>query len=363
MKNKIYTAAVIGTGRIGFSLGFDCKREQPASHTMALLANKRVRIVCGIDSNEENLLSWQKYVCKKQPGLPKPAAFSSIDKFLLGLEQKHFLIPDIVVISVNEESHMDVAIRLIEAKPSLVILEKPVALTVEQGMKIVDAAKSFGVPVLVNHERRFAADYAIARNYIEKIGDLQSVSARLDSGLRVYAKENESDGSYSLLHDGTHLVDVLLFLLEAKSFGKEDLLSNMRLLNFHLDEKDPGVVRNLTVGYDCPYCSDVQLRISGRSRFFGFEVTVIGTEGAFTVGNGIFCFEKRCQSKLYSGFYSLKKDFSVKRPKKTLYFSNMVQNAIDFLDGKAELKSTLENGMSSLALLEDIKLLLAKEIV
>ena len=48
---KIYTAAVVGTGRIGFSLGFDKKREQPASHTMALNANPRIKIIAGVDKN------------------------------------------------------------------------------------------------------------------------------------------------------------------------------------------------------------------------------------------------------------------------------------------------------------------------
>ena len=43
MKNKLrYNAAIIGTGRIGFSLGFDKKREQPASHTMTLINNKSI---------------------------------------------------------------------------------------------------------------------------------------------------------------------------------------------------------------------------------------------------------------------------------------------------------------------------------
>ena len=45
MGKNIYTATLVGTGRIGFSLGFDKKREQPASHTMALLDNKRVNLI------------------------------------------------------------------------------------------------------------------------------------------------------------------------------------------------------------------------------------------------------------------------------------------------------------------------------
>ena len=65
-KKSAYTAALVGTGRIGFTLGFDKKREQPASHTMALLANPRVRIVAGCDTDTKRLESWQRYVSKKQ---------------------------------------------------------------------------------------------------------------------------------------------------------------------------------------------------------------------------------------------------------------------------------------------------------
>ena len=50
-----YTAVIIGTGRIGFSLGLDRKREQPASHTMALLADNRIRLIAGCDSNATHL--------------------------------------------------------------------------------------------------------------------------------------------------------------------------------------------------------------------------------------------------------------------------------------------------------------------
>ena len=55
-----YTACVIGTGRIGFTLGFDKKREQPASHTMALLKNKHIRIIAGCDKNFDELKKMRK---------------------------------------------------------------------------------------------------------------------------------------------------------------------------------------------------------------------------------------------------------------------------------------------------------------
>ena len=400
MAKKKYTAAIIGTGRIGFTLGFDKKREQPASHTMALKANRRVRILAGCDTSASRLKQWEKFN-------KKAALFSDSAHLFAAIK------PDIVVIAVNEDSHLSSSLAALRAKPRLLILEKPVALNMEEGRRIQAEAFSQNVPVLVNHERRFSLDYRIARDYMKSIGSIQTVNARLDSGLYVYNPEKEESGGYSLLHDGTHLVDIVQFLLEglaektdasvsgvktssgagpvseAVIYGAEGAsknapsgagpvsgaeiseerassesdafssgaatLSKGSITSIYYDEKNTDIVRNLTVHFESPVCNDVNFFFSGRSRFFGFEVEVIGTEGAFRIGNGIFEFYKREESRLYSGFYSLTADKKVKRPKKTLYFSNMVKNAVDFLDGKEPLYSSLETGLKTLEILEDIK--------
>lgn len=349
---SVYSAAIIGTGRIGFTLGFDKKREKPASHTMALLENKAIQLVAGCDTFEDNLNLWKRYVSRFNRAVK---TYSTADTLLAA--QKY----DIIVIAVNEDSHLETALKAIAAKPRLIILEKPVALNTADGMKIVEAAEKYGVPVLVNHERRFSEDYKIAKDYIDggELGKVMCVNARLDSGLRVYTKEEEATGAYSLLHDGTHLVDIVMFLLENSS-GEKEVLNNMALTNITLDEEKADVVRNVTAHFTSKKCPDVNISISGRSRYFGFEVDVIGTEGRIKIGNGIFEFAKRTQSKLYTGFYSLAKDKKIRRPKKTRYFSNMVQNAVDFLNGNAELKSTLQTGMNTLTVLEAIKQQLAK---
>ena len=349
-KRRKYTAALIGTGRIGFTLGFDKKREQPASHTMALKANRRIRLIAGCDTDRSRLDRWGSYV-KTAALCPDTAnLFASV-------------VPDIVVVAVNEESHMRTALDVIQARPRLMILEKPVALSMEQGRELAFAANAKKVPVLVNHERRFARDYAIAKDYISKIGRIQTVNARLDSGLYVYNPEKEMNGEYSLLHDGTHLVDIVQFLLEgdSSSAGEETVLYNPLLSSIYYDRERDGetskIVRSLNVHFESERCPDVNLFFSGQSRFFGFEVEVIGTEGRFRIGNGIFEFFTRKESRLYSGFYSLLPDTKVVPPKKTGYFANMIQNAVDFLDEKAPLRSTLQTGLSTLQVLEDIKAL------
>jgi len=332
--SQIYTAALVGTGRIGFSLGFDKKREQPASHTMALLGNKRIKLIAAADTDAEHLAEWEQFVKRTK-------TFSSSSEMYNAIPT-----PDIITVAVNEDSHMKECLAAIEAKPRLIILEKPVALNSSQAAKISEAAEKAGVPVMVNHERRFTADYNMAKDYLTKIGKLQTVRGELYSGLRIYGKEYENDGSYSLLHDGTHLVDIISWLLDEK-------LTHPVVTGIFKDDKND--VRNFSAHFTTPSCAEVSICMSGRSRFFSFGLDILGTEGRICLGNGYAKFYKRKESKLYSGFYSLSKDKSVHLPKKTGYFSNMIKNAVDYLDGTSNLQSPLSAAIEDLKVLEEIK--------
>ena len=199
---KKHTAAVVGVGRIGWTLGFDKKREQPASHVTALKKNRRIKLIAGVDNNQKTHALFRQ----KKPML---RAYQSVDELYQNCS------PDIVVVAVNEDAHLEVALDVISRGPKLLILEKPVALNLKDAAKIKAAAKKHGVPILVNHERRFAYDYRTAAAYIATIGPLQSISAKLFSGMKLYDPAAEESGAYSLLHDGTHLVDIVLFLLES----------------------------------------------------------------------------------------------------------------------------------------------------
>ena len=371
MAQEKYTAALIGCGRIGYSLVLDKKREQPASHTMALNANPRITIVAGCDTDQAKLTQWQE-ANKNASVYTNSAALYSRTK------------TDIVTVAVNENAHMHKAIDAIRSKPGLVILEKPVALNLWEAERIKEEAEKYKVNVLINHERRFAEDFIAAKKYMSGIGDIQSIRAELCSSLVVYNPAEEKTGAYSLIHDGTHLVDAVLFFLEedgipsgikkvpvkkenrgllskAENCGKcktesrvfNSILSNPIITGIFHDEK--GNVRQFNAHYATEKFPDVSIIMSGRSRFFGFEIDITGTEGKICIGNGFLKFYKREKSKLYSGFYSLQSDKEIKPIKKTLYFTNMVKNAVDFLDGKQPLRSTLQNGINALVVLEEIK--------
>ena len=350
MKKNRYYAALIGAGRIGFTLGFDKKREQPASHTMALLNNERIQLIAAADKNAGNLEKWQKYVRKHHKKNEFTLTFPTSDQLY-----ENVSCLDIITVAVNEDNHLAECLKAIEYKPKLVILEKPVALNSEEALKIKEKADKLGVPVMVNHERRFSKDYLAALNYISEIGEIQSVTGELDSGLRIYGSEFEKDGSYSLLHDGTHLVDIIQFLLE--NHGDKRLLENPLVTGIHRDEK--GIIRNFQAHYQNAESKfgtipEITIKMSGRSKFFEFRIEILGTLGKIIIGNGLSEFYRREESKLYTGFYSLTKQ-KIKMPERTGYFSGMIQNAVDFLDNQSELVSPLEDAISDLKVLEEIK--------
>lgn len=372
MARKKYTAALIGCGRIGYSLGLDKKREQPASHTMALKNNSRIKIIAGCDTDQTKLIHWHD-ANKKAIVYPDSATLYSRTK------------TDIVTIAVNENAHMREAIDAIRSKPRLIILEKPVALNLREAERIKEEADEYQVNILINHERRFAEDFIAAKKYMSRIGEIQSIRAELCSSLCVYNRAEEKTGAYSLIHDGTHLVDAVLFFLEEDGIPSEvkkvpvekenkgllkraencndEIRTEIRTVNTLLNNPvmtgvfrdENGNVRQMSAHYSTEKCPDVSIVISGRSRFFGFEIDITGTEGRICIGNGFLKFYKREKSRLYSGFYSLQSDRRRKAPRKTLYFANMVQNAVDFLDGKKPLRSTLQTGINALAVLEEIK--------
>lgn len=347
MSNKYYLAGLVGTGRIGFTLGFDKKREQPASHTMALFNNSSIRFIAAADKNKDNIKRWQEYA-KKHKSMA--LTFSSSKELY-----ENVTCLDIITVAVNEDSHLEECLRAIEYGPKLVILEKPVALNTKEALKIKEAAAKHNVPVMVNHERRFARDYLALNSLIPEIGEIQSIKAELDSGLRVYGEEFEADGSYSLLHDGTHLVDIVQYILETMmNEQKKDgpLLKNPVITGIHKDDKN--VIRNFSAHYTTEKVPDITIKMSGRSKYFEFTIEILGTLGKIVIGNGIFKFYKREESKLYTGFYSLTEQ-KVKIPKKTGYFSGMVQNAVDFLNGESDLISPLDDAIYDLMVLDEIK--------
>lgn len=139
--------AVIGVGRIG------------NNHARILADMDDVELVAVVDTNKDQVNRiGNRYRVHK---------YTTIDD-LFGLEQL-----DAVCICVPTVNHYEVARRAISEKVHLLV-EKPIALTIEQGREIITAAEEAGVTLTVGHVERFNPAVIALRQRIAK-GELGRV--------------------------------------------------------------------------------------------------------------------------------------------------------------------------------------------
>lgn len=113
---------------------------------------------------------------------------------------------DVVSVATPGRLHRDHVLDAVgsAADPDVIWCEKPIATTVRDAERMVTACERASVELVVDHSRTFSAAFRTLRELLhdrELLGDLRS--ARIVSG-------------GELLNVGTHWVDLLLFLLDAR---------------------------------------------------------------------------------------------------------------------------------------------------
>ncbi len=317
-----FRSAIIGLGRIGSTLEDDPLREKPASHAGAISALPELCSLVGgadIDPEKRNAFS-------RRWGCP---VFLSPDTLVKETR------PHVLHIATPPETH-EALVREAAAKAvPVVVCEKPLAPDTAAGERMVAACRESGTRLLVNHERRYSADYRFVRDCLRdrRFGEIRSVSAR------VYMGENRKPGTM-LYDDGTHMLNILRFLLEVE----------LELVHIHGDPSlQGGSLTVLLSAGDIPVIIEVG---AGREQI-EFEVDISFSHGRIRIGNGVLeAFESR-PSPYYSGMSSLT-SVPVPEIRDKGYFTGIVMDALSLVEGKGAPESSGEDGLAVLRLMDAI---------
>lgn len=185
MSQEKLRALVIGCGRIGAF--FDKPGQaQILTHAHAYHAHPRVSGLGFVDQDFA--------AARKAASLWGGEAFPDLETAL------HRSPPQVASVCTPDAAHFPVLTRLLESDVRLILAEKPLTLDPGQADEVVRRARERGTAISVNYSRRFDPSVSAVRTALRR-GD----HGRVLNAAGYYAK--------GILHNGSHLVDLLRYLL------------------------------------------------------------------------------------------------------------------------------------------------------
>lgn len=281
------------------NFGFDSKRNQPASHIAAILANPSLRLigVCDADKNAIELF-------KKKYG----NEIDTFDNYIIMIEDliTKKIKCDIIVIATPDSTHGEILKLLIKklnnlTKPLIIFCEKPLVSDTLSAEKLKKIPRNPNLKIVVNHGRRWSHIWQEAYRLKEKIGNIERVA--------FYFSTSPENREIIQIRDGIHIADLIHW--------------------FNIKEKV--TINRLAVSY------------------FIWDFYIWGYHGKIEVlENGeILNFFKKIKSKKYEGFQELKLSYSKKLRESML--SNAYAEFVKFLGGKISYLSTdVDDAVSAL---------------
>jgi predicted dehydrogenase len=169
------------------------------------------------------------------------------------------------------------------------------------------------------------------------IGAVRSVhGSMLTGGHRGPSAVNQGGGP--LLHDGTHLVDMVRYLFGDIATVQGEFRRALRKNGF-----EDGACAWLTTEGGV----DVFLEAGGPREYFVFELEISGTRGKIVIGNGYERLYAPRASRFYTGFRDID-ETSFPSFRKNNCFRELYREAKKALSGKGSISSTGQDGYRAL---------------
>jgi predicted dehydrogenase len=320
--------AIIGLGRIASLLEDDALREKPCTHAGAAAANPDCVIVAGCDTDAE-----RRRLFAERWGA---AVYADAGAML----EAHK--PGIVHIATHPDSHYHYCALASRRGVPVAVCEKPLADTLRSARNIAALCGKGPTRILVNHERRYSADYLKARAILEeeRLGPLLSVRAALYMGRTRRLLD-------VFWHDGTHLADAAMFLSGAR-------LRHRRQWGAKLDSRTgtAWLEGRLEKG---PARTPFLMELGAERDHLVFELEFSCARGRLRIGNGVFEAWESAESPYAEGFRSLQRSGDTFEGP-TGYFAAMLEDAVACCrDPARQPRSGAEDGLRVIEYLHSVQ--------
>jgi predicted dehydrogenase len=178
----IMTCAIIGIGRMG-------KRHIQASKKSS------IELIALYDICKDSLKN-----AIFEYGLDNKLAYSSLDNMYSNR------IPELLIISTTAESHCGLVCQAAEFGVKYILVEKPLAVSIDECETMIQICKKHGSLLSVNHQMRFLEQYSLVKDLMNSkaYGGVQ--------GMTVIG------GNFGLAMNGSHYFEAFRYLTDEEPF-------------------------------------------------------------------------------------------------------------------------------------------------
>ena len=238
MTDKNIRVGIVGAGPVA-GLG-----KSSNSHAGGYARTEGCELVAVCDTDEDRLHQFGK-----EWGIPKLQSYNSAIEMYRDAEL------DVVSVTTNNLNHHQPVIEAAEAGVKVILVEKPISISVDLANKMIEACERSGSRLIVDHTRRFTPHH-------------QKIKEMIDSGMIGQVRTVEITGSRPLLHNGTHTVDLALFLVNDKPIKVSGFISDEPVA-------DPGGSGMVV----CENGSVIFINCIATRKQYESNTTIAGTEG------------------------------------------------------------------------------------
>lgn len=305
---------IIGAGKIA-ALFDTPKSNKILTHAHAFSISEHFELIGFYDSKYESAV--------KASEIWKCKAFEKMEDALREA--------DIVCCCVPDEYHYEMLVEIAQYPVELVIAEKPIAIMIDDAVKIKELFTKKNIPILVNYSRRYIKEYRDLKQQISNMG-------KFLKGTAYYGK--------GIIHNGSHVLDLISFLLDTEQIVKR--VSNP-IGDFF--ENDQSCDAEIEIGNGIFNMVAIDCRV-----VTVFEIDLFFERARVKILDGgsrieIYSIE---ESGDYAGYYN----FMMLNAIDVDYSGAMlgiVDNAYDFLQGKAFLFCDINEGIKVMRTCNSIK--------
>ena len=315
ISKNLYRAGLIGCGRIGADYG-SLGSSRIASHAQAYVEHPKVELVAACELNEQAL---------KQCGQrwEVNGLYSDLH-LMLDVENA-----DILSISSPPQTHLPLLKEIVKhADVRGVLIEKPLASSLEESNAILELLSGTNIKVAVNYIRRFPQRYrqAVQRIKMGALGEIQHVQVYYTKGV---------------LNNASHAIDLLRSI-----FGDVDefVVSGPVLTSYS----------ELTMSFSIKFSSGIQASFVALDyrQFNLFEIDILGSKERLIFRDQGHILESFpiVDTRLQHGFRQLDKN-SVSQStelSRAIFFA--VDDLIGAIENDRQPACTLEDGFKALEL-------------